>query len=178
MMNKELIIKAIQDPTVVRLIYRALAEDPGPLRRYSDETIPDSSVYYAVVVYLDQNGKLYNMAAFEDISVYLYFQGKALCSWINRRDDCIEDDTISLLLNGGGDKLLCNMRIEAKPVDGYETGPVPDAGLSLMACLNASIPADATPELAEMTRLFRGEPIIPMTELGQAILALTDEEGE
>ena len=97
---------------------------------------------------------------------------------MDRGDDCIEDDTISLLLNGGGDNLLCNMHIEAKPVDGYETGPVPDAGLSLMACLNAGIPADATPELAEMTRLFRGEPIIPMTELGQAILALTDEEGE
>lgn len=176
MMNKELIIKAIQDPAVVRLIYRALAEDPGPLRRYSDEAITDSSVYYALVVYLDQNGKLYNMAAFEDISVYLYFQGKALFDWMNRRDDCIEDDTISLLLNGGRDKLLCNMRIEAKPVDGYETGPVPDAGLSLMACLNADIPESASAELAEMTRLFRGESITPRTELGQAILALTDEE--
>ena len=33
MMNKELILKAIQNPKIVRLIYRALAEDPGPLRR-------------------------------------------------------------------------------------------------------------------------------------------------
>ena len=50
MMNKELILKAIQNPKIVRLIYRALAEDPGPLRRYGDGAIPDNSVYCAVIV--------------------------------------------------------------------------------------------------------------------------------
>ena len=112
MMNKELIIKAIQNPEVVRLIYRALAEDPGPLRRYGDGAIPDSSVYCAVIVYLDQNGKQYSMAAFDDVSIYLHFGMQALRAWKAGEDNLIETDTISLLLSGGTN-LLSNMRFQA-----------------------------------------------------------------
>ena len=109
MMNKELILKAIQDPKIVRLIYRALAEDPGPLRRYGDGAIPDNSVYCAVIVYLDRNGKQYSMAAFDDVSIYLHFGMQALHAWMTGEDNLIETDIISLLLSGGTN-LLSNMR--------------------------------------------------------------------
>ena len=174
MMNKELILKAIQNPKIVRLIYRALAEDPGPLRRYGDGAIPDNSVYCAVIVYLDRNGKQYSMAAFDDVSIYLHFGMQALHAWMTGEDNLIETDTISLLLSGGTN-LLSNMRWKTEQIADRKTAPVPNAGLSLVACLSADIPATAPVELAEMTRLFRGEAIDPATELGQAILALAEK---
>lgn len=175
-MNENLIKKAIQSPEAVRLMYRALDKDPGPLTMRGPCDVPDGDMYCATVPYQSQDGKGYGAAVFDNIATYMQATGFVLAQYQMNPSIDVSSNMLSFILYGNGQVLASSLDLAPiyARMRGDNGSPTENVGLTLIVCLSADIPDDASADVVEMVQLLRGEVVKPVTELGLALKALDD----
>lgn len=172
-MNLKLFEKASQSPEAVRLIYRALDKDPGPLTKQEPNSVLDNDMWCPATCFLDQHGTKYRISIFGDISAYLE-ASSVLTAWYVVNYGDITANMISFIVQDYG-ALIASLDVGITKIrEKFHLDDAREPGLTLMFCPDSNILDDVSADVAEMVRLFRGEDIEPSTELGIMLKALDD----
>lgn len=162
-MDKNLILKAIHAPEVVRLICTGLDFDTGPLTLDASNSIAGGVTCITSAAYRTKDQNIYYAAVFESVDLLLSF----LCEQMRKavpgavRNIWVDCSMIAFVLHGSketGTESSLSLSNESSKIE--------------LIFLDAEIKGTSAPAVTEMSRLFCGEAIVPTTELGRALLEL------
>lgn len=161
--DKSLLLRAMQNPTTVQLIFRALGDETGPLLLLEDKARTDIVMHFCEAVYQSSGQRDYYAVVFDTANdMERYFL------WM------------LMAVNGHPEQgAWANRSIVAFALSGEETVEINQAvsflrkkGDISLVFLGEEPSEENPPAIKEMTQLLCNKQITPVTELGRALCNL------